>query len=268
MLKKMVILGVIGFVAVAALKNTKFGSYVRSEVDGIRERAEAAIPPEKEIVRLRSELAQLDKDVMVAVSHVAKERVEVRNLEAKVTELTNKQASNKAGIESRAAAIKTAEGYVTFDGRRLSVETAKAELEVDVNTFVSTQKSLEALESTLANRIKVRDALEKQLDELKAQKVALGAAVDAAEAELNQLKLAQMQSKYQTDGTRLAKIKEDLQALNNKVAVEREKLNLMPKVHDKGTVTSGGNKSVDDITAPLRDKKPDAPKTGTQSKAD
>lgn len=268
MLKKMILLGVIGFVAVAALKNTKIGSYVRSEVDGLRERAEAAIPPEKEIVRLRSELGQLDKDVMTAVSHVAKERVEVRNLEAKVTELTAKQSSNKAGIESRAAAIKGAEGYVTFNGKQQTVEVAKAELETDVNTYVSTQKSLEALEGTLANRIKVRDALEKQLDELKAQKVALSAAVDAAEAELNQLKLAQMQSKYQTDGTRLAKIKEDLQALNNKVAVEREKLNLMPKVHDKPNATTGSNKSVDDIVAPLSGKKADAPKTGTLPKAD
>ncbi len=268
MLKKMVILGVIGFVAVAALKNTKIGSYVRTEVDGLRERAEAAIPPEKEIVRLRSELKQLDKDVMTAVSHVAKERVEVRNLSDKVAELTAKQSASKNDLETRAAAIKGAEGYVTFGGRRLSVETAKAELEADANLYAATQKSLEALETTLANRTKVRDALEKQLDELKAQKVALAAAVDAAEAELNQLKLAQMQSKYQTDGTRLAKIKEDLQALNNKVAVEREKLNLMPKVHEKGTATSGGSKSVDDIMSVVNGKKADAPKTDKLPKAD
>lgn len=268
MLKKMILLGVIGFVAVAALKNTKFASYVRTEVDGIRERAEAAIPPEREIVRLRSELSQLDKDVMTAVSHVAKERVEVRNLTEKVAELTAKQGTAKADLESRATAIKNAEGYVTFGGRRLSVETAKTELEADVNTYAATQKSLEALETTLANRTKVRDALEKQLDELKAQKVALGAAVDAAEAELNQLKLAQMQSKYQTDGTRLAKIKEDLQALNTKVAVEREKLSLMPKVRENGTAAPSSNKSVDDIMAPLSGKKADAPKTGTLPKAD
>jgi chromosome segregation ATPase len=269
MLKKMVILGVIGFVAVAALKNTKFASYVRTEVDGLRERAEAAIPPEKEIVRLRNELKQLDKDALTVIGHVAKERVEVRQLSEKVAELTAQQSAAKTDLQARATAIKNAEGYVTVNGKQRTIEEAKIGLEADVNRYTATQKLLESQEAALANRTKVRDMLEKQLEELQTQKDALTQAVNAAEAELNALKLAQMQSKYQNDGTRLAKIKEDLQALNTKVAVEREKLNLMPKAHEKPAVAPSSGKSVDDIIAPLSDKKPDpAPKTGTQPKAD
>jgi chromosome segregation ATPase len=270
MLKKMILLGVIGFVAVAALKGTKFASYVRNEVDGLREQVEDAIPPEKEIARLRNELKQLDKDVMTVVSHVAKERVEVRNLSDQIAEMTTKQTASKKDLETRAAAIKGAEGYVTFNGRQRTVEVAKAELETDVNQYAAVQKSLESLEGVLANRTKVRDMLEKQLDELKAQKELLTNAVNTAEAELNALKLAQMQSKYQNDDTRLSKIKADLQALNTKVAVEREKLNLMPKAHEKPAAAPSSGKSVDDIMSVLNGKKPEAaaPKTGSQSKAD
>jgi predicted nuclease with TOPRIM domain len=268
MLKKMIILGVVGFVAVAALKGTKFASYVRTEVDGLRDRVDAAIPPEKEITRLRDEIKQLDKDALALISSVAKERVEVRNLTDRVAELTTQQSAAKTAIHTLASAIKNAEGYVTVNGKPRPIDDAKIGLEADVKRYTDTQKLLESHEALLANRTKVRDMLEKQLEELQAQKEALTQAVNAADAELNALKLAQMQSKYQTDGTRLAKIKEDLKALNTKVAVEREKLNLMPKAHEKPTAAPSSGKSVDEIVAPLSEKKPEAPKTGKLPMAD
>ena len=63
MLKKLVVLGIVGFVAVSAVKGTKFGSYIRSEIDAMKSHCEANIPPEKEIGRLRSEIKQLDKEI-------------------------------------------------------------------------------------------------------------------------------------------------------------------------------------------------------------
>ena len=63
MLKKLVILGVIGFVAVTALGGTKLASYIRSEINSAREKAEANIPPEKELARLRNEIKMLDGEL-------------------------------------------------------------------------------------------------------------------------------------------------------------------------------------------------------------
>lgn len=267
MLKKMIVLGVIGFVVVSALGGTKVASYIRSEIREARERAENSIPPEKEIARLRNELKQLDKDSLIVVNQVATERVAVRELQAKVSELTAKQSQDKETLNSRAEAIKKAEGHVTFGNRTLSIEAAKAELEEGVKRYATNQKSLDAMEQTLASRIKIRDSLEKQLETLKNQKNELAAAIDAMEAEYNALKLQQMESKYQTDDTRLAKIKDDLRKLKTKVDVEREKLKLMPAALDAPAPAASG-KSVDDIMAPLNAKpaaKPDAPKTDAQT---
>ena len=36
MLKKLVIVGIVGFVAVAAVKGSKFGSYIRSEFEAMK----------------------------------------------------------------------------------------------------------------------------------------------------------------------------------------------------------------------------------------
>lgn len=251
MLKKMVLLAVIGFVGVTVLAGTKIGSYIRSEFHEARKRAEDNIPPEKEIARLRNEIKLLDKDILKIVELLAKERVEVQQLEAQVQDLAQRQEKDKALLTTRAEAIKNATEFVTFGNRKVRIHEAKAELQEGVNRYTTAQKALHAMEQTLAQRIKNRDLLEKQLETLKDQKEALKVAVDGMEAELNALKLQQMESKYQTDDTRLAKIKEDLKKLQTRVDVEREKLKLMPKALEAAPASDVSSKSVEEIIAPI-----------------
>lgn len=251
MLKKLVIVAAVGFVAVAAVKSTRVGSYLRSEFNSLREEVESNIPPEKEIARLRSEIKSLDKDLLTVVNQVAKERVEIAQLKEKADELRAKQSQDKELLNTRAEAIKkgTSTEYVVFGDRKLSISAAKAELEAGVKRFTANQKSLESMDSTVSSRDKIKDSLEKQLDTLKNQKTELLAAVDGLEAELNALKLQQMESKYQTDDSRLSKIKEDMRTLRTKLDIEREKLKLMPAALEPTATQT--NKSVDEIMAPL-----------------
>lgn len=250
MLKKLVIVGIVGFVAVAAVKGSKFGSHIRAEIDSWRAKAEANIPPEREIARLRSEIKQLDKDILAVVGQLARERVEVAQLKERADELRAKQSTDKELLNTRAQAIKNATEFVTFGNRKLSVESAKAELADGVKRYTANQKSLEAMDTAVGSRERVKETLEKQLETLKNQKGELAAAVDALEAELTALKLAQMESKYQTDDTRLAKIKEDIRALKTKIEIKREELKLMPTALESQP-NAAGNLSVDDIMAPL-----------------
>ena len=254
MCKKLLILGVVGFVAVAAIQGTKIGSYLRSELASLREQAESTIPPEQEIARLRSEIKALDKDLMNVVSQVARERVEVAELEEKADTLRAKQTRDNDLLQARAKAIKNASEYVVFGDRKLTVAAAKAELEADVKRYSANQKSLESMDATVISRKKIKDTLEKQLDTLKNQKTEMAAAVDGLEAQLNALKLEQMQNKYQTDDSRLGKIKEDIRALKTKMDIEREKLKLLPSTLESSPAST--TKSVDDIMAPLNTAKP------------
>lgn len=264
MLKKLVVVGIVGVVAVSAVKNMKVGSYIRSEIDCFQAHVESRIPPEREIVRLRNEIKLLDKDIMTVVSQLARERVEVAQLREKADDLRAKQSHDKELLQARAAATKNAAEHVAFGDRKLSLAEAKAELGDGVRRFTANQKSLEAIDGAVGNREKVKLGLERQLDAMKNQKAELTAAVDSLEAELTALKLQQMESKYQTDDTRLSKIKEDIRALKTKVAVEREKLALMPVVVESPATKAAAAKSVDDIMAPLSPKpaaKPEAKAT-------
>jgi chromosome segregation ATPase len=251
MLKKLVILGIVGFVAVSAVKGSKIGSYIRSEIDAMKARCEANIPPEKEIGRLRNEIKQLDKDILAVVNQLAKERVEVANLRETAKDLRAQQSKDKDLLNARATSIRNATEQVTFGDRTMSIAAAKSELEDGVRRFTTNQKSLESMEQALNSREKVKETLEKQLDTMKNQKRELTAAVDSLEAELTALKLQQMESKYQTDDSRLGKIKEDIRALRTKIDIEKEKLKLLPVVLDNPSKAATSNKSVDDIMAPL-----------------
>ena len=136
----------------------------------------------------------------------------------------------------------------TFGNRTLSIDAAKTELEEGVKRF-SGQPEVARFDGRARSpsRIKNRDILEKQLETLKNQKNEIAAAIDATEAELTSLKLQQMESKYQTDDTRLAKIKEDLRKLKTRMDVEREKLKLMPSALEAPATPAASGKSVEDI---------------------
>jgi len=264
-MKKLILVAVIGVLVVSAAKGSKWFSHIRSELAGAKEWAESKIPPEKEVTRLRNEVKLLDKDILAVVNQLARERVDCNELKEKVTDLRAKQATDKETLHARATAIKAAEeraeAYVAYGTRKVGLTTAKTDLEEAVRRYTSNQKSLEAMEQTLASRERIRDGLEKQLDTLKNKKSELSSGIDALEAELTMLKLQQMESRYQTDDTRLAKIKESMRELRKKLDVEREKLKLMPAALD-APVSTAGSKSVDDIMAPLTAPKA-APATGT-----
>jgi peptidoglycan hydrolase CwlO-like protein len=261
-MKKLILVAVIGFLAVSAAKGTKWFSHIRSEIAEAREWAKGQVPPEREVARLRSELKLLDRDIMTVVNKLAQERVGCERLKEQVEELRARQSTAKELLHARGNAIKEAEGksetFVSFGDRKVGLRAAKGELQDGVNRYDANQKCLDTMEATAAHRERIKDTLEKQLETLKNQKSELATQIDAMEAELTMLKLQQMESKYQTDDTRLAKIKEDLRALKTKIAVEREKLKLMPAAFDAPVSPSVGNKSVDDILAPLSGSKPAA----------
>jgi len=251
MLKKMVILAVVGFVAVTAIGGTKIGSYIRSEIRAARERAEENIPHEKELARIRNEVNLLDKDIVTVVNQLAKERVAVRDLKKEVEALAATQGTEKERLATNAAAIKKAIEYVTLDNRTMSVAAATAQLEKDAERYAANQKSLASMQALLVSRTETRDALEKQLESMKNQKAELTNAVKALEARLALHKLKQTESKYQTDDSRLAKIKEDLRKLETKLDVEDEKLNLMPQAVGTPAGKAPSGKTVDQIMAPV-----------------
>lgn len=253
MLKKLVVVAVVAAVAMAALKGTRVVSYARTEAHSVREWADDQIPVEKKISQMRREVGGLDRDVERVKDELAKEIVEVRELTNQVGALRAQVEGEQKALVSRGDQLKDATEKVSIGRSVVSVSEAKDMLKRDVNLHLKRKQQLDSMDKTLAHRERIRDTLEKQLDSMSKQKQELKAEIDAVEAEYKSVQLAQIESKYQNDDSRLSRVKESLTALRKKMDVEREKLKLSPRVYEDPSSTSAGQ-SVDDILAPLTSK--------------
>jgi chromosome segregation ATPase len=253
MLKKMLLVGAVvgaGFVACKATGvGSKFVGIAKGEITGLTEWVESQIPPEKEIARLRKEVSALDKDIKNVGALLAKETVEVKYMKEDADKLRTQVSADSDKVIARGHAISDATEKVTFGGRTMSAADAKESLRNDVSRLVGKKNSLEAMEKSITAKERVRESLERQLDELKKKKVELAADIDTVEAQFQMLKVQQMESKYQFDDTRLAKIKASLLELRKKHDMTAEELKLAPTIREDRP--SAETQSVDEILAPL-----------------
>jgi chromosome segregation ATPase len=256
MFKKLLLVGVIAAAGVFVLKGTKFFGYAKQEVAEWKNWADDQVPVEKKIAQMRKDVAGLDKDLERVKTELATSIVKVRELTAQEIDLRAVVGAEQKQLQARGEAIRDAlaakpEAGATVKVNAVSVTDAKERLARDVNVWKSRKTHLDALEQSLGHHQRIKEALERQFDEMRRQKEQLKADIDAVEAEYKALQLQQIESRYQTDDTRLARIKENLRTMRTKLDVEKEKLKLTPKVHEAPASTTGAEQSVDEILAPL-----------------
>jgi len=261
MFKKLLLVGVIGVAAFAALRGTKFFGLAKQEVAEVQTWLDSQVPVKKEIKRLRGEVADLDKDKGKVADLLAREIVAVRDLRTNTEDLRAALKTEKEQLQAKADELRDIAGEnptvkVKYRGTLVSVPEAKAMLKADVARYGIKESNLKNMEKSLGFRERNKENLEKQFDVLKRQKEDLSIQIDRLEAEYEALQLEQMESKVQTDSTRLAKIKESIHAISNRLEVERTRLSLEPRVRDEGTgIGSANHQTVDEIMAPIDGKK-------------
>jgi predicted nucleic acid-binding Zn-ribbon protein len=254
MTKKLLLVAVVAVVGLAAVKSTKFFGYAKQEIESARLWAEDQIPVEKEISRLRKEVEDLNKDTVAVRRQLAESRVDLRVRKQDAEELRSSVKADEDRLHARAKAIPTGkdnETVVTYGRHTMTIGEAKAQLQTDVAALVSRKNTLDSHDKAVVQHERIKDTLERQLDEMDRQKRELTIQVDALEAEYKALQLQQMESKHQTDTTRLAGIKESLAGLKRKVDIKREELKLAPVVRDNGPAVPTTTQTVDEIMAPL-----------------
>jgi len=263
LIKKIAVVGVLGGLGAATVANTKIGSYMSYRAERAWEQAEAQIPLDHEISRIKKEVLSLDKDIDKAKGNLAEQIVAERMQKEACDNLTRNIERQEALVHKQAEALKEAKTgeKVKWDGRTVSYNRAKEMFESDVQRLKNNRKEMEAQKQMMATHEKSRLILEQQLHAMIAQKSELKAAVADMESQIRMVKLQQIESRYQNDGTRLADIKESLRELQTRVEVQREKLKLA-ETYSTDTAVSG--KSVDEILADLDGKSASTDNTGTR----
>lgn len=255
MLKKLILVGVVAALAGVGLRGTKFFGYAKTEVANLREWADDQVSIQDKIKSMRREVGGLDKDVERVRDDLAKEIVDVRDLTAQVANFSKQIETERKALIARGEDLSDKTEKVSVGRLVVPVAEAKDMLQRDVTIHQKRKQQLADMEKALASRERIKETLAKQLDGMTRQKQLLKAEIDAVEADFKQVQLAQIESKYQRDDTRLGKVKESLAEMRKKLDVEKEKLNLAPKVYEDNTGTSASTQTVAEILAPLNGEK-------------
>src|SRR5262249_51679327 len=118
-------------------------------------------------------------------------------------------------------ALQTGDTQVNFRGSPYSAQRLKTRLDNDLNSCKQREKQLEINEAILEARREKLQADKEQVENMKGQKQQLELRVAQLEAELRTLRAVQTKSKFQLDDSRLARIKNELNQLEDQLKVER-----------------------------------------------
>ncbi len=252
MLKKVFVVGAAGLLVAAVLTQTKVGNMAWGWIDRAERHLDSKIKPEDEIRRIKKEVSSLDKDVDKAKRNLAEEIVEVKYLTKRTEELRLAVDKSRKDVEARRAIFAGDEKFVKWDGRTINVAAAKDRLAAEVSNHKSLAGELKAQEEMLASHERSRTLAEQHLQALITEKANLEKLVTEVEENIKLLKIEQVESKYQNDGTRMAKVKKDLADLQKKLDVKRVELGLSKKTNPR----DAEDKTVDEIFAGLEDRDP------------
>lgn len=251
MFKKILLVAAIGVGACFALKNTRAGAYLKGEVSDAMTWADSKIPAEKRVAMLRKDIKNLDKEVDKASSALAKEIVEVDYLTRDIEKETVAIAGEEKKVRAVAEAISAAsDKFISYGRQNVSAAQAKQLLADDVKRIRTRKETLASMSQKLANRELIKDSIQKQVEALKNQKSELSMAVERLDADVKALQLAQMESKYQFDDTKLSKVKKDLAELQKEIDIKRTKLKIAPIIAGEAVAPSTGL-TVEEILADL-----------------
>jgi len=244
------------------LNTTYFGSYAKTAWKKAKTAANNQVPLEFKLETLRNEIAHLIPDMKKNISAIAEEIVAVDNLQRDVNDLRASLTTQKDKLRAMKEALQTGDTQVTFGGGTVTVDRLKSRLNREFNSCKQREKDLDIKEQMLAARQEKLQADREQLESMKSQKQQLELRVAQMEAEVRTLRTVQTKSKFQFDDSRLARIKNELNQLENQLKVERTATDLMSTWQPDGDIKVDSKaKSADQIIREVDEFLGDAPKS-------
>jgi len=248
MLKKLAVIGTVGLITSGIIYQTRLGSYVGTMVNKVTTGLQDSVSPELELERIQFEVAQLDHDIDKSTTQLAEETTAITLLKEDIEATRERLVHDEEILRKRGEDLKAGKVKATVAGRTATSDEATQMLKDEVARFTAQRKQLANQDRILSIRQTAQSLVAKQRETLRRQKSELTTAVAEMESELKLVRLEQMESKYQSDDTRLSDIKQSLKDLRRKVMVQKEKLNLVTGFEDAKVV---GGDSVDSILKQL-----------------
>lgn len=217
MCKKVLIATLAVVVALAVVKGSWLASHVRCWKQQLTTAIDERIPPEQEIARLEMELTNLAREDDKHFDKVARQAVEVANLEKKVTSRKKKLTEAETKIRSlRTTVSDDRDALVRLRG-------LAAQFEAD-------ELTLKSMEEELTAKRQAYNANHKKLSEMRLVRQQMKTELQRLKTALVVERQAQAQEANTLDDAEYIKARKDLDSLRNKIDVLKKKRELKAEV--------------------------------------
>ncbi len=233
MLKKLVLITVGTLLAVGIFHKTNLGSYMKTSYRRAATAAEESVPLEFQIDRARNMVKDLEPEIRRSMHVIAKEEVEVGELDKRVKQATDKSEKDKGEIMRLQADLKTGNSVFHYAGHSYTSGEVKEDLARRFNRF-------KTVDGTLDSMKKMRDARQANLDAARQKLTAMMAAqrqlqvdVENLEAKLKLVQVAEASSDFQFDDSHLARCKDLMTDIRSRLDVAAKLANADENFHDE-----------------------------------
>lgn len=210
---------------------TSAPSYVRTAFHKVRQSAKDSIDPRFEIERARTEIASLEPAFNQNKEVLARAEVAAERLQKEIGEV-------QASLDHQQATIVALQGQIKKGDYRLTghvvgtADEARARLAHRLDQYKGTQGVLKEKQDLLKAKQEMIDSAHSQLETLKTQKQALLTRLANIEARLSSLEAKQSNSEFDFDSSALARAKEAVVSLEERLDVMQHKAEIDSKYGD------------------------------------
>jgi chromosome segregation ATPase len=252
MLKKLVVVGLAGFLLAGLLFGREAVSYVGTSMGWVHQSVKDAIPVEFELERARKMIRDLDPEIRRNMTVIAREEVAVAKLAENIDESEEQLAAARADILKLNADLKSGSEHFVYAGRTYSEGQVREDLENRFHRFKSKEDATKHLRQVLDARRTTLSAAQQKLESMMAAKSQLEVDIEQLEARLKMVQVAQSRSDFNFDDSHLARTKELIGDIQSRIDVAARLVNA-DEYYLEEIPVNADNESAADISAEITD---------------
>jgi hypothetical protein len=219
MIKKLVVttlgVGLLGGV----LGATNLGSYLTTGCRQVSDSVEDSVPMTFQIDRARNMVRDLEPEIRHSMHVIAKEEVEVAELDKRLETATAKAGKDKSEIMRLQSDLSSGKNVFRYAGHSYSEGEVKEDLARRFNRYKTVDGTIESLQQMRDARQRNLDAAREKLTAMIGAQRQLQVDVENLEAKLKLVEVAEASSDFQFDDSKLARAKQLMVDIRTKLDV-------------------------------------------------
>ncbi len=233
MIKKAIVGGAVALLLATFFVGRDLASYVRTSAGQVKSTVTDAVPTEFQIERARGMIKDLVPEIRKNMHVIAREEVEVENLEKQITETEARMEKEKADVMRLKADLETDEETFEYAGRVYTAERVRMDLSNRFERYQTGEATLKSLREIHTARLMSLDAARVNLENTLAEKRQLEVEVENIEAQMEMVAAAQTTCDYSFDNSKLGRVKELVADLHAKLDVAARLVDAEGNFHDQ-----------------------------------